>query len=97
MSFKDYNVVALTEKTQAIHKETQPPIQIIPGQVGTIIMDFDGRAYLVYFADSQGKTYAIETLLGAKLILLINYGYSYPVVDSIVDNQLPWFSPVVGH
>jgi len=43
MSFKDYDVAALTEKIQAIHKETQPPIQLIPGQVDTILMNFDNN------------------------------------------------------
>jgi len=43
MSFKDYDLVPLTEKTQAMHKETQSPIQLIPGQVDTILMDFDGN------------------------------------------------------
>ncbi|MEQ9370388.1 MAG: DUF4926 domain-containing protein [Coleofasciculus chthonoplastes F3-SA18-01] len=43
----------------------------IPGQVGTILMDFEGRAYLVDFADAHGKTYAMETIPGERLMLLV--------------------------
>lgn len=71
MNFKEYDVVALTEEIQAIHKETQQPIRLIPGQVGTILMDFENRAYLVDFADAQGKTYAMETVPGERLMLLV--------------------------
>lgn len=33
-------------------------------------MGFDNQAYLVDFADAQGKTYAMETIPATKLMLL---------------------------
>jgi len=68
----EYDVVALREKIQAIHKETRQPIVLQAGQVGTILMGFEDRAYLVDFADAQGKTYAMETVPAEKLMLSID-------------------------
>ena len=65
------DVVALTEEINAIHKETSGPILLRPGQVGTILMSFDDRAYLVDFADAQGNTYAMETVPSEKLMQLV--------------------------
>jgi hypothetical protein len=47
MTLHEYDVVALTAEIQAIHKATSQPILLRPGQVGTILMSFDDRAYLV--------------------------------------------------
>ena len=71
MTLHEYDVVALTEEIQAIHKETSQPILLRPGQVGTILMSFDDRTYLVDFADAQGNTYAMETVPSEKLIQLV--------------------------
>ena len=71
MTLHEYDVVALTEEIQAIHKETSQPILLRPGQVGTILMSFDDRAYLVDFADAQGNTYAMETISSEKLMELV--------------------------
>lgn len=70
MTIKDYDVVALTDEIQAIHKETNQPILLRRGQVGTVLMSFDNQAYLVDFADAQGKTYAMETVPSTQLMLL---------------------------
>jgi hypothetical protein len=70
MAIKDYDVVALTDEIQAIHKETSQPILLKRGQVGTVLMSFDNQAYLVDFADTQGKTYAMETIPFTQLLLL---------------------------
>jgi hypothetical protein len=71
MTFQEYDVVALTEEIQAIHKTTKQPILLRHGQVGTILMAFDGKAYLVDFADAQGNTYAMETVPTEKLMQLV--------------------------
>ena len=71
MTLHEYDVVALTAEIQAIHKETSQPILIRPGKVGTILMSFDDRAYLVDFADAQGNTYAMETVPSEKLMELV--------------------------
>jgi Domain of unknown function (DUF4926) len=71
MTLNEYDVVALTEEIQAIHKITHHPILLRSGQVGTILMSFDDRAYLVDFADAQGNTYAMETVASEKLMQLV--------------------------
>jgi hypothetical protein len=45
MTIKEYDVVALTKEVQAIHKETEQPILLKQGQVGTVLMSFDDQAY----------------------------------------------------
>lgn len=71
MALNEYDVVALKEEVQAIHKETHQPILLRQGQVGTILMSFEDRAYLIDFADAQGNTYAMETIPVGKLMQLI--------------------------
>ena len=71
MTLHEYDVVALTEEIQAIHKETSGAILLRSGQVGTILMSFDDRVYLVDFADAQGNTYAMETVPSEKLMQLV--------------------------
>jgi hypothetical protein len=64
-------VVALTEDIQATHKDTKQSILLKRGQVGTVLIEFNGETHLVDFSDSQGHTYAMETILDNKLMLLI--------------------------
>lgn len=71
MTLHEYDIVALTAEIQAIHKATSGPILLRSGQVGTILMSFDDRAYLVDFADAQGNTYAMETVPSEKLMQLV--------------------------
>ena len=70
MTIKEYAVVALKNEVQAIHKETKQRILLRQGQVGTVLMSFEDQAYLVDFADAQGETYAMETVLFTQLMLL---------------------------
>ena len=71
MNIQEYDVVALTDEVEAAHKETQQPILLKRGQVGTALMSFNDEAYLIDFADSNGKTYAMETIPSNKLMPLI--------------------------
>jgi Domain of unknown function (DUF4926) len=71
MPIQDYEVVALTEDCSALHKLTYQPITLKRGQVGTVVMTLDPNAYLVDFADSQGATYAMETIPTHKLLRLL--------------------------
>ncbi len=71
MALHEYDVVVLIVEVQAIHKDTSGQILLRPGQVGTILMSFDDRAYLVDFADAQGNTYAMETVPSEKLMQLV--------------------------
>ncbi|NEP11339.1 MAG: DUF4926 domain-containing protein [Symploca sp. SIO2C1] len=71
-NINEYDLVALTENVQAIHKETRQSILLRRGQLGTVLMEFNTEAYLVDFADAQGCTYAIETISADKLMLLLD-------------------------
>jgi len=68
---KEYDLVAIDQNISAIHKETKQPILLRKGQVGTVIMDYDGKAFLIDFADEKGITYAMETVLVKNLIHLL--------------------------
>lgn len=68
---KEYDLVAIDRDIPATHKETKQPILLRKGQVGTVVMDFDGEAYLIDFADEKGATYAMETVPAEYLIPLL--------------------------
>jgi Domain of unknown function (DUF4926) len=72
MPIHEYDLVALMEDLPAIHKETKQSILLRRGQVGTVLMLFEQQAALIDFADTQGKTYAMETISLSKLILLLH-------------------------
>ncbi|UXE62900.1 MAG: DUF4926 domain-containing protein [Woronichinia naegeliana WA131] len=67
---KDLDVIALTEDMSATHFETGEPITLYKGQVGTIVMVYDDQAFEVEFANNDGTTYAMETLLPSQLMQL---------------------------
>jgi|LakMenE01Jun11ns_1017448.scaffolds.fasta_scaffold9766438_2 hypothetical protein len=67
---KDLDVIALTEDMSATHFETGEPITLCKGQVGTIVMVYDDQAFEVEFANNDGTTYAMETLLPSQLMQL---------------------------
>ncbi len=68
---KEYDLVVIDRDIPATHKETKQPILLRKGQVGTVLMDFDGKAFLIDFADEQGITYAMETVPAEQLIPLL--------------------------
>lgn len=68
---KEYDLVAIDRDICATHKETNETILLRKGQVGTVIMEFDGEAFLIDFADEQGITYAMETVPAEQLIPLL--------------------------
>ncbi|OCR00151.1 DUF4926 domain-containing protein [Oscillatoriales cyanobacterium USR001] len=67
---KDLDIVALTEDLEAIHFETKEIIKLSKGQVGTVVMEFDGTAFEVEFSHQDGTTYAMETIPFTKLMVL---------------------------
>lgn len=71
-SIQDYELVALTEDIKGTHKTTHQPILLRRGQMGTVVMSFDEQAFLIDFSDSDGKTFAMETVDRSKLLRLIN-------------------------
>lgn len=70
-TIREYDIVALTEDVTAQQKENKQTIILKRGQVGTVLMNFNQEAYLVDFADSNGNTYAMETISADKLMILI--------------------------
>ena len=67
---KDLDIVALTENISATHFETGDNITLYKGQVGTIVMDYDGIFFEVEFANNDGTTYAMETISANQLMQL---------------------------
>ena len=72
MTIHEYDIVALTEDVLAKHHETEAPILLRRGQVGTVLMTFGNEACLVDFSDNEGQTYAMETLPLQKLMPLFH-------------------------
>ncbi len=70
MTLHEYDIVALTEDLPAAHPETPAPILLRRGQVGPVMMAFDGEAFGVDFSDSEGQTYAMETIPSRRVKLL---------------------------
>lgn len=78
-TFKELDLVALTEDRQATHFETGEPITLSKGQVGTIVLEYDGTAFEVEFSNNDGITYAMETIPAHQLMLL-----HYELVEATV-------------
>ena len=68
---QEYDLVAVDRDIPATHKETNELILLRKGQVGTVVMDFDGEAFLIDFANEEGTTYAMETIPAEQLIPLL--------------------------
>ena len=56
------DVVALTENL--------PDLRLYRGQVGTIVEVYEPGVFEVEFSDTQGRTYALETLREPQLMIL---------------------------
>lgn len=67
---KDLDLVALLEDITTTHYETGEKIQLYKGQIGTVVMEYDGIAFEVEFCNNDGKIYAMETLKTEQLMLL---------------------------
>jgi hypothetical protein len=70
MTFKEYDIVVLRSDIRAVHKDSQQPILLQAGQVGTVVMNFNNEAYLIDFSNTQGMTYTMETIPPDQLMLL---------------------------
>jgi hypothetical protein len=68
---QEYDLVVIDRDITATHKETNQPILLRKGQVGTVVMNFNGEAYLIDFTDREGITYAMETIPTDQLIPLL--------------------------
>ena len=65
-----HDVVALLEDTPASHFETARALLLRRGQIGTVVMTYDGSTVEVEFASSDGRAYAILPIPVAKLMRL---------------------------
>jgi len=68
--FHLHDVVALLEDLPAKHFETDQPLLLHRGQIGTIVMIYDGNAFEIEFADPDGRTYALLPVQAGQLMRL---------------------------
>jgi hypothetical protein len=68
--FHLHDVVALLEDLPAKHFETDQPLLLRRGQIGTIMMTYDEDAFEVEFADPDGRTYALLPVQASRLMRL---------------------------
>jgi hypothetical protein len=64
------DVVALLEDVQARHFETDRPLLLRRGQIGTVVMTYDASAFEVEFAGCDGRAYALLPIRADRLMLL---------------------------
>ena len=67
-----HDVVALLEDVPATHFETGQPLTLRRGEVGTVVMTYDGSAVEVEFAAEDGCAYAMLPIAPTKLRILPN-------------------------
>jgi hypothetical protein len=65
-----HDVVVLTEDLSAKHFESGRGILLRRGQVGTVILDYNGGSFEVEFAGKDGRPYALLPVAAEKLIVL---------------------------
>ena len=70
MEIRMHDVVALLEEVPATHFETGQPLTLVRGEVGTVVMTFDGSVVLVEFSADDGCAYAMESIDPGKLLIL---------------------------
>lgn len=64
------DVVVLTEDVSSKHFESGRPLLLRRGQVGTVVVTYDGTAFEVEFSGKDGRAYAILSIPAEKLIVL---------------------------
>ncbi len=73
-----HDVVALLDDLPARHFETNQSLLLRRGQIGTVVMTYDGTAYEVEFAGRDGRAYALLPVAAEKLMVL----HEAPVVNA---------------
>lgn len=66
----DLDAVALLEDLPAKHVQTGAALLLKRGQMGTVVMEYDGTAFEVEFVDRKGRTYAMLPVPASKLMVL---------------------------
>jgi hypothetical protein len=65
-----HDPVALLEDTPATHFETGEALRLRRGQVGTVVMTYDGKTFEVEFSGRDGRTYALVPVPAVRLMVL---------------------------
>ena len=65
-----HDVVALLEDVHARHFESDRPLLLRRGQIGTIVMTYDGAVFEVDFAGQDGRASAILPVHASRLMIL---------------------------
>jgi hypothetical protein len=65
-----HDTVALLEDVATRHFLTGEPLVLRRGQVGTVVMTYDGSAFEVEFSGRDGRTYALLPVKAEKLMPL---------------------------
>jgi len=72
MKIQELDNVILTETLITKHFETDEPILLQQGQIGTVVMELGKNMFEVEFADREGISYAMETLSEKQLLVTRN-------------------------
>lgn len=62
--------MALLEDTRTTHFESGEPVLLRRGDIGTVVMLYDGGACEVELADRGGRAYALLPLSADRLLVL---------------------------
>ncbi|MHB8522947.1 MAG: DUF4926 domain-containing protein [Limisphaerales bacterium] len=65
-----HDVVVLMDDLPAKHLETGQSLLLRRGQVGTVVMTYDGDAFEVEFSGRDGRAYALLPIKADKLVVL---------------------------
>lgn len=65
-----HDMVVLLEDMRTQHFDTNQPLMLRRGQIGAVVMTYDGTAFEVEFAGRDGRPYALLSVPAARLMLL---------------------------
>ncbi len=65
-----HDVVALLEDVPARHFDSNRPLLLKRGQMGTVVMTHPGGVFEIEFSGQDGKAYALLPIKSEKLIVL---------------------------
>jgi len=65
-----HDVVALLDDMPARHFESDKPLLLRRGQIGTVVMCYDSGVFEVEFATPDGRTYAMLPVEARQLMVL---------------------------
>ncbi len=67
---RELDTVALLEDIPTAHAVTGAPLMLRRGQMGTVVLEYDGTAFEIEFSDRQGRSYAMLPVPASKLMVL---------------------------